>query len=161
MQAAKKIPIDELREHLLYDPITGIFTRKRQIKRPLGFVNDRGYFVIEWRNSSYRAHRIAWVWMYGESDLEIDHINGIKLDNRIVNLREATSSENNRNTKLRSSNSSGIKGVWWDKRGGKWQAEILLHGIMYYVGRFDCINQARKALMIKREELHGEFANHG
>jgi hypothetical protein len=87
---------------------------------------------------------------------EVDHINGDGLDNRRGNLRPATRSENQRNSRLRSDNTSGYKGV--SLCGKRWQASIRLHGTLYNVGSFDNPYEAALAYDTKARELHGEFA---
>ena len=89
-----------------------------------------------------------------------DHRNGNGLDNRISNLRHATPSQNNYNTRLRSDNSSGIKGVSFHIRDQRWVARIQSEGHSYYKSSED--KEVVEAwVREKREELHGEFANHG
>ena len=106
--------------------------------------------------------RLAWLYMNGEHPKAlIDHMNRITSDNRYCNLREVTQSQNLLNSKIRTNNRSGIKGVSWNKQDNNWIASLTLKGVRYYMGAFKDINDAKLAVMKKREELHGEFANHG
>ena len=91
----------------------------------------------------------------------IDHINGDKLDNRIENLRSATVGQNQHNRKTNTNNTSGYKGVCWDKAMKKWRARIKLEDKSIHLGYFTNAEEADKVVRAAREELHGSFANHG
>lgn len=104
------------------------------------------------RKSVY-LHRV----IMGEPSLEVDHIDGDGLNNRRKNLREATSSQNKHNTGLRKNNSSGYKGVTWDKKNSKWQAQITLCRKVKKLGRFATPEEAYEAYCKASAELHGEF----
>jgi hypothetical protein len=88
---------------------------------------------------------------------ETDHINGIKLDNRKSNLRIATSSQNKANVGLRTDNTSGYKGVCWNKKARKWVAQIMFNNEKIYIGYFAKKEQAATAYNTKALELFGEF----
>jgi hypothetical protein len=90
--------------------------------------------------------------------VEVDHINGNKLDNRRANLRNCTRSENARNCSVRSDNTSGYKGVFWHKQHGKWSARIKLNGKRHHLGDFDTPTEAGAAYDKAAHEMHGEFA---
>lgn len=108
----------------------------------------------------HRAHRVIWALHHDEWPThEIDHINGVKDDNRIVNLRDVSHIENSRNTRRSSNNTSGHMGVGWNKARGKWEARIKV-GRQIYLGLFDVFEDAvaaRKAAEIK----YGFHENHG
>ena len=87
-------------------------------------------------------------------------IDGDKLNNRPSNLRAASNSQNNCNKGIPSTNSSGIKGVFWNKRRGKWEAKCSLNGRTQYLGCFHDTDQAAAAVRAFREKCHGEFARH-
>lgn len=98
----------------------------------------------------YRLHRVAWALHRGSwPKAEIDHINGNKSDNRIVNLRDVSRSTNMRNAKMRSHNTSGHNGVGWYAHTGKWNAEITFDGKTKKLGQFtkiiDAVNARRDA----------------
>ncbi|MBD1229107.1 HNH endonuclease [Xenorhabdus griffiniae] len=104
-------------------------------------------------------HRLAWLLYYGRWPSEfIDHINGDKSDNRIVNLREASNTENSWNSKMRKNNSSGIKGVCWCKSKKKWVARIRIDGKRKTLGYFSNIDEARLIMEKARTKYHGEFS---
>ena len=109
----------------------------------------------------YRAHRVIWAIVHGRwPDDNIDHINGVKSDNRLVNLRDVTTSVNMRNMVKNRANTSGICGVSWKKKNQKWVAYIVLRGRQTYLGIFDNIEDAAAAR--KAAEVgHGFTARHG
>ncbi len=110
---------------------------------------------------AYQAHRIVWALHYGEwPEGQIDHINGIRDDNRIVNLRVVSNSENCKNQKLRSTNTSGHLGVSWHKPTGRWQAYIQTSGRINYLGIFKDFEEAVKVRK-EAEEKYGYHENHG
>lgn len=91
----------------------------------------------------------------------VDHINGIPGDDRVENLRGSTVCQNQYNSKLRTDNKSGIKGVSWDKSRGKWRAQIRCDGKKINLGSFNNIEDARQTVESARARLHKEFANNG
>ena len=91
---------------------------------------------------------------------EVDHINGNTLDNRRCNLRLATSTQNGCNTRRRSDNTSGYKGVCWDAQQSKWKARVQVNGRQYHAGFHDTAEAAYAARCALAERLHGEFARH-
>jgi hypothetical protein len=112
---------------------------------------------------NYSLHRIIWTHFYGEDpgSFQIDHIDGVRGNNRISNLRLANCFENARNTKAPKRNTSGVKGVSWDKKNFKWRAQIKVAGLRTNIGRFNTIEEAELAVRAAREKYHREFANHG
>ena len=150
---------ERLKELFFYDPSTGLFTRIKGIKGNMaGSVsnckNVKGYVQIMIDYKNYTAHRLAWLYVYGRWPHEqIDHINRIKNDNRLVNLREATNSENQINIQVRSHNTSGITGVMRDSRSNKWVAQIIRNNRRYYLGRYGSVHEAAQAVSKKEHEL--------
>jgi hypothetical protein len=138
-----------LHEVLNYDQETGVFTWKPRkgcrAGQPLGCDNGNGYLRITVDGVSHYAHRLAWVYMNGSTDAEhIDHINGNRADNRIANLRPATPKQNQENRHGAQRNSkSGVLGVSWHKRAGKWQA----HRSGEYLGLYPTQEAAQAAYM--------------
>lgn len=138
-----------IKELLNYDTETGIFTwRVRNGNRTkaggtAGGVNSHGYVQIRLDGVLYKAHRLAWLYMYGVMPEDmIDHINRKTGDNRICNLRVATNSQNQQNAGVRSDSSSGIRGVSWDNKRGKWCARIKAEEDSRHLGYFDNIEEA-------------------
>lgn len=88
----------------------------------------------------------------------VDHINGNSLDNRRENLRHCTQQENCLNKAISSKNTSGVKGVYWEKSRKKWVARIFLQGKQTFIGRFDRLENAKKAYNKEAKKLHKEFS---
>lgn len=115
--------------------------------------SNNGYKVGAVKDRKFLAHRIIWLWVYGWVPEEVDHKNGDKTDNRIVNLREVTRAINQRNKRKLSNNTSGYCGVTQDKRDGKWTATFVVDGLKYSCGYWETPEQANEALMKKRAEF--------
>lgn len=154
-----------LKEVLNYNSETGIFTWKvrKGVRGKVGAVTGtlskyRGYLDIKIDGVLYPAHRLAWLYVYGKMpDNLIDHIDCDRVNNRISNLREATHSENLRNTGRTVVNTSGFKGVSLHKMTGKWQARVGVNRTRKYLGLFDTPEEAFIAYQAAAQELHGEF----
>ena len=112
-------------------------------------------------NKTYKAHRVIWAIVYDEwPSSQIDHINGIRDDNRITNLRAVSHAENARNQKRRTDNTTGVCGVGFYKATGKWNAQIHANGKSIHLGYFNSFDDA----VIARKEAemkHGYHENHG
>lgn len=157
-----------LKELFDYNPETGIFTRLKTVKSNAmagdiaGRKGSYGYIHISIDGSSCLAHRLAWIYVHGKlPEGIIDHINGIRNDNRILNLREATDAENKRNARTPLRNTSGVKGVSWAKREKKWQVHMKLDGKTYWFGYHRDFEVAKEVARKARQSLHKKFANHG
>ena len=148
---------------LFYDQNTGLFTWLKNTGRAhkgdvAGKPHPCGYVLIGIKGRHYLAHRLAWFYVYGEWPVEIDHINLIKNDNRIGNLRTATRTQNNMNRLSSKHSTSGCKGASLDRRDGKYDARIRMNGKTYYLGRFSDPEDATKAYHAAAKKLCGEFA---
>lgn len=154
----------ELKEVLEYNPDTGVFTWKKTVnsRAVVGSIAghlDYQYIQITIYGKKYRAHRLAFLYMTGEWPKElVDHINQIKDDNRYTNLREATVSQNNMNSKKPKNNKSGYRGVHWDTTRNKWVARIKYKSKYRYLGRYTDIKEATEVYKKAAFELYGEFA---
>ena len=171
---AKPLPsIEYLRKRLRYEPDTGkLFWldydgmpnswRTRYVgKEAFTTVSSTGYRTGRIDNSPYKAHRVAWAIYHGEEPTDqLDHINGMKADNRIVNLRIVTCQENQRNANMSKNNTSGITGVYWHKNKQKWQALVVVDGRSKYLGRFDTLEEAAIA-RAEASRLYGFTERHG
>jgi hypothetical protein len=133
---------ERLKELISYDPETGLFSRKINTGKSrygdsFGNLDSKGYLrgCIDWKE--YRLHRLAFLYMTGNLPKgQVDHINRNRTDNRWVNLREVTQSENNRNSPIKSNNKSGIIGVDFRKDFNKWRASATLNGKHIHLGLF-------------------------
>ena len=140
---------------LSYDPESGHFTRNG---RRAGYINrSLGYVLISVRNKPEYAHRLAFLFMTGRFPDGVDHINGDRSDNRWSNLREATQSQNMRNSRKRVDNNSGYKGVCYFKRTGKWLAYINVDRKRVHLGYHATAEAAHSAYNAASEKLHGQF----
>lgn len=139
-----------LKEVLHYHPETGIFTWNVQPHKRIalgsraGCLKANGYIYIKIDGKAYLAHRLAWLYVNGEWPVnEIDHVNVVSSDNRIENLRGATSSENKHNKLISQITVSGFLGVC--RKGKRWQAQIELASKKHYIGLFDTPEEASAA----------------
>lgn len=118
-------------------------------------MNRAGYFQGEVSGKFYLVHRVAWLLHYGEWPKgDIDHINGITTDNRIENLRVVTMAENQQNRTLACKSQSGIRGVDFQKREGKWRARIKAYGKPILLGMYETKEEARDAYLLAKREFH-------
>lgn len=117
---------------------------------------SKGYRYIYVDGRNYFGHQIAWLIEHGEwPPTTLDHINGKRDDNRPANLRLASAAENNQNQHgLPAHNTSGVRGVRWDKSRGKWAAFISLNGRSKNLGRFDSKEQAQAAYLTAKSKHH-------
>lgn len=155
-----------LKENLSYDPETGLFIRL--VSRPnskagtvAGCVHSLGYIDIRLDWKAYKAHRLAWLYVYGcFPEHEIDHINGIKTDNRLCNLREVTHTENHQNKPTYKSNKSGITGVYFNTTKNRWLSYITVNKRRINLG---CFRYKMPAIATRKlaEIKHGFHKNHG
>ena len=158
-------PIDLVKKKFIYNEVTGEIRHrdgcpnKRLEGRVATWETNRGYLCVSVMNENIFAHRIAWLLVFGTWPDVVDHINGIKNDNRLANLREATASLNYANVGRRKHNTSGFKGVTRDRgNAGFWRAQISYGGRTRYLGRFSAPDEAHAAYMKKAVEVFGEFA---
>lgn len=126
-------------------------------------MDTKGYGVVAINGKLVRAHRLDYFLIHGEwPKVSIDHINGNKADNRWANLRHATRCENQRNQKRPKTNTSGHKGVVFDKKNKTWYFQMRMDGGSRFTKTgFKTKEEAVKACHLKRKELHKDFANHG
>jgi hypothetical protein len=159
--ASPSLTQSQLKELLHYDPDTGIFTNlvtrngRALIGDQAGYLRPTGYVIITLNYKRYRAHRLAWLYMYGVWPKDqLDHINRVSHNNRIANLREVSNSENQQNSGIQTNNTSGHKGVSWIKGRRKWHAKIRLNNNFIHLGIFINLDDAVAARKQAEEQLH-------
>ena len=129
------------------------------IGKEAGWINKRGYRYIEINGKAYFTHRLVFLCHHGYFPLETDHINGKRDDNRIENLREATRSENCKNTRTRKDNKLGVKNVYYHKASNKYCVRIQ-HNKQKYEQYVDSLELAELVALEMRTKYHKEFAKH-
>ncbi len=128
---------------ITYNPETGIIYNNGIVATKK---HSKGYLQLSFRGEKYLAHRMAWFLYYGKwPSSQLDHINRIKTDNRIVNLREATGSQNLFNRSEQSNNKTGKSGVFWHERNLRWIAYIKKNNIRTHLGTFKSYEDALAA----------------
>lgn len=154
---------EKLKSILDYDRETGVFTWKKSycshsiIGKKAGNKHPNGYIRIQVLGKMYRAHRLAWLIVYGYlPENAIDHINRNASDNRISNLREVSTVCNIRNTGNFSHNTSGVKGVCWSKSKNMWEPKIKVMGLTKHLGRYRDFDDAVCARLAAEQCLEWE-----
>lgn len=154
----------EMKRIFSYDPETGCLRwkenqQKRFIGRVAGFITHHGYRRVNVGKTKLHAHQIIWLMHHGElPDCEIDHINGMRDDNRLENLRLANQQQNQQNSNVRIDNVLGVKGVRL-RPSGNYQARVKLSDGSRAVKTFRTLTEAVSWLAMQREISHGEYAN--
>lgn len=169
-----------LKSLVSYDPLTGVLTWKtrpiesfatigagkawnaRYAGKTIGYTHKvTGYLHTRINCKPYQAHRLAWLYVNGSWPVaEVDHVSHDRADNRIINLREATRTQNSRNMSRSKTNKSGFTGVSWYKRDSKWRAQVKVNGKTKNLGHFLDIKDAVAA----REQANAKYnfhSNHG
>ena len=166
MAKRQDLTAERARELFSYDKETGLLTRRITVNYNAKAGDIAGcdhigeYLSVGADGERYLAHRIIYLLVAGEWPEEIDHINGDGYDNRWVNIRNVDRATNHKNQKLRSTNTSGLMGVCWDKGRGKWAARIRVNYLHINLGRFDDWFEAVCARK-SAENKYGFHINHG
>ncbi len=161
--------LQSIRDYLGYDPETGVFRwiaraplHRMIVGEVAGSVKpSTGYRRIKFGGKEYRAGRLAWFFVHGDMpprNLVPDHINGVRDDNRIENLRLATDQQNQFNRGPRRNSSSKFKGVCYVAHANRWQAGIKLNGKSLHLGWFEKEESAAHAYDVAAKKHFGEFA---
>ena len=119
---------------------------------------SNGYQEVTINKKKHYAHRIIFMMFHGRLPEQIDHIDGDRSNNLLSNLREASNAQNNRNTKLRSTNQTGFKGVFYNKINKNYNARIMVNYKGLHLGCFDTPEEAYEAYKKAALKLHGDFA---
>lgn len=158
---------DSLKKIIEYNAITGEITwllniaSKAKAGNKAGASIRSGYRIVQILNQNILVHRLAFLYMTGRMPKFVDHINGNASDNRWTNLREATHQQNSCNGKIRSTNTTGFKGVCFNKARNSFTAQIVKNGKNHSLGYFKNAEDAHLAYCKAADTLHGEFANYG
>lgn len=156
--------VEDLRSRLAYDPLTGALTWKKcrdsgKIGTQAKSLDVCGYIQVNVAGKVLKGHRIAWAIHYGEWPSEqVDHINGLRNDNRISNLRQVSNQLNCQNQRngVRK-NETGFMGVHFDKNrkeGKKYRAKIQLDGKQYHLGGYETAELAHQAYLTAKRKIH-------
>ena len=156
----KIISPEEVADILKYDSESGIFTwikprPKVRVGNIAGSLSADGYVRVTIYHRRYMAHRLAWLFTYGQwPPHEIDHIDGNRSNNKACNLRLSTSAENNQNISLGKNNKSGYLGVGWLASSNAWRAQIQVSGKNKYLGLFSTAELAHAAYLEEKKKIH-------
>lgn len=151
---------ERLKEFFNYNLEDGLFTRLKYAGNSakgtvVGTHHADGYLSMEIDKKGYLLHRLAWLYIHGELPIiQIDHIDGNRANNKLSNLREATTFENAQNRKTPSNNSSGYLGVYFKVTQNKWCAKIDVNNRRHYLGMFDSALEASVAYVEAKLRLH-------
>lgn len=157
---SKEISQSYIKSIFNYDPDSGVITF-RHSRKPLSTMSTNGYLVARLGNEFFMSHRIAWVIINGmiPEGVEVDHMDGDKLNNRIENLRLVSHSVNMKNVGKRKSNTSGVTGVTITK-SGKYRARVKSNGV--YILNASCETLEEAASLVKKVRLENDFTDrHG
>lgn len=154
--------MQDIKEYLSYDQETGIFTwikapsKKITVGNIAGTKHPAGYIQIGYIGKLYKAHRLAWWFMYNVMPIcAVDHINEVRNDNRICNLRLDSNNENEQNKSGKSSNNtSGYRGVCFHKSINRWVANIRVKNTLVYLGSFKTPEEAYTSYLYAKRKHH-------
>jgi len=166
----KMISQNELKEIIHYDPETGIFSYAKDYISENGYKRNKGdvikskvgegYLGVSIFGKQYRLHHLAFLYMLGYMPKEVDHDDGVRFNNKWENLKDCTRSENMKNRKISSYNSTGIIGVHLRKDTLQYSSTITVNGKIIRLGCYPTKNEAAKVR--KEAELkYGFNKNHG
>lgn len=157
---------ERVKELLDYCPETGNFIRIKPLKGAklyavVGSTNNDGYISISVDNKRYQAHNLVWLFVHGNlPEQQIDHINGLRNDNRLSNLREVSHAENQKNKKLDKRNQFGYPGIRKGKREGSFRVYIGINKNKLDLGTYPTLEEAIKVRQ-QAEIKYGFHENHG
>lgn len=156
-----ELTAERVRELLHYDPETGVLTwacdgyhNTYRAGEVAGRLAASGYVIVKVAQRRYRAHRVAWALHYGKwPDYEIDHINGVRTDNRIENLRDVPRQVNAQNiVRSKVTVKNPYQGITPGKRS--WTAQISFKGRTHRIGSFPTAEEAHQAYLAAKRRLH-------
>lgn len=154
--STKAVTRERVIELFLYDPITGHLIRRKSGK--VVGIKQQGRSIVNVDGNVVLVHRVIWLYMTGYWPEQVDHINGIHWDNRWTNLREASNTENSRNSRKPINNTSGHKGVSYIARLNKYRATIMVNRKSLHLGCYTKVEHAAEAYNVAAQKYFGEFA---
>jgi hypothetical protein len=167
MDTGQLPPIEKLREYFNCIPDKGLFTwiktntNRISVGDVAGYVQTDGRRRVRLEGILYLNARLIWLWVHGEPvPHEIDHKDANKSNDAIGNLRDATRAQNVANNKIKANNTSGYKGVSYDKSRNKFEAYVTFNQKKRLLGRYDTAEEAAKVRQAAFEKLFGEYARH-
>ena len=146
-------------DHLYWKNVVHL-NQSKLIGQKAGFIHPTGYRHITFMGKQHKAHRLIWLYVYGEMPKEIDHINGDRQDNRLENLRSVTRSQNQFNKAMAQNNTSGYRGVSWHKKSQQWVIRVCANGksMVKYVKDLELAGLVAEEM---RSLFHGKYAKLG
>jgi len=146
-------------DHLYWKNVVHL-NQSKLIGQKAGFIHPTGYRHITFMGKQHKAHRLIWLYVYGEMPKEIDHINGDRQDNRLENLRSVTRSQNQFNKAMAQNNTSGYRGVSWHKKSQQWAIRVCANGksMVKYVKDLELAGLVAEEM---RSLFHGKYAKLG
>lgn len=152
---------ESLLKQVAYDPVTSTFTwtarKPGVVKGKFGWLGNEGYPMVKINGETHSVHCLVWLVETGEyPDLEVDHINGIRHDNRFSNLRLLTKSDNIRNQRKaqKRNKSTGVLGVSYNIKRNKFSAQITVDSRKIWLGRYDTLAEAQKVYVEAKRKYH-------
>lgn len=158
----EKLTAERIRNLLDYNPETGELRWRNNMNgnamagSVAGSPQSAGYISIRIDSRPYLAHRLAWLHVHGEWPAnQIDHVNGVRYDNRLVNIRETDNRGNQQNLhNAHSDNKTGLLGAYWHKGAQKFSAQIMIDGNLKYLGLFNTAEEAHAAYLEAKRKFH-------
>lgn len=134
-------------------------TRRKAVAGAVaGGMDVKGYLRVTLDKKVYLVHRVVYKMLRGRTPRMLDHIDNDPLNNRIENLRPCTPSQNAQNRKRPVNNTSGVKGVYWNRAKNKWMARVMTGGARTFIGYFSSLDAAAEAVQTARSKQHQLFA---
>lgn len=165
MTKAKQYPTQKyLLDTFIYCESGNLFWKQskkgRQIDKPAGTIDDKGYTRIVIDGSAYRLNRLIFIYHKGNisDNYIIDHKDGNPRNNVIDNLQQITHNNNLIKKNMKSPNTSGYRGVYWNKNMSKWYSQLKVNNKRIHIGFFNEVEEAALAYDKAAMKYHGEFA---